>query len=68
MAWLDVQPGIDPDVNFGQYYYAYTRGNTMDRTDGGRIMKPVSKTFVLAAFTFLFVGIVAVVLLLPTLY
>jgi hypothetical protein len=50
MAWLDVQPGIDPDVNFGQYYYAYTRGNTMDRTDGGRIMKPVSKTFVLAAF------------------
>jgi hypothetical protein len=40
----------------------------MDRTDGRRIMKPVSKTFVLAAFTFLFVGIVAVVLLLPTLY
>jgi hypothetical protein len=68
MAWLDARPGIDQDLNFGQYYYAYARSNSMDQTGGGRTMKPVSKTFVLAAFTFLFVGIVAVVLLLPTLY
>jgi hypothetical protein len=68
MGWLDARPGIDRDMNFGEYYYAYTRGSAMDRTGGGQIMSPVSKTLVLAAFTFLFVGIVAVVLLLPTLY
>ena len=43
------------------------RRGIMDRT-GGQPMKPVSKAVVLAAFTFLFAGIVAVVLLLPTLY
>ena len=68
MGWLDARPGVDPDLSFGTHYYAYTRGTTMDRTDGGQIMRPVSRTLVLAAFAFLFVGIVAVVLLLPTLY
>ena len=68
MEWLDAHPGIDPGLNFGQYYYAHTGGSTMDRTGGGQTMEPVSKLVVLAAFTFLFVGIVAVVLLLPTLY
>ncbi len=68
MGWLDARPGIDRDLNFGEYYYGYTRGIAMDRTGSGRTMGPVSKSLVLAAFTFLFVGIVAVVLLLPTLY
>ena len=67
MEWFDARPGIDPDLNFGSRYYAYSRGSIMDR-NGGQTMKPVSKAVVLAAFTFLFAGIVAVVLLLPTLY
>ena len=68
MEWLDARPGIDPDLNFSTYYYTYARGSTMDRTGDGQAMKPVSKAIVLAAIAFLFVGIVAVVLLLPTLY
>jgi hypothetical protein len=40
----------------------------MDRSGGGQTMGPVSRLFVLAVFAFLFVGIVAVVLLLPSLY
>jgi hypothetical protein len=68
MGWLDARPGIDPDLRFGEYYYAYTRRSTMEQTSGGQTMRPVSKPIVLAAFAFLFVGIVAVVLLLPTLY
>ena len=68
MEWLDARPGIDPDMNFGKYYYAHPGGSTMDRTGGGPMMEPLSRTVVLAAFALLFVGIVAVVLLLPTLY
>jgi hypothetical protein len=68
MGWLDARPGIDSDMNFGKYYYAYTGGSIMDRTGGGKMMKHPSRTVVLAAFAFLFLGIVAVVLLLPALY
>jgi hypothetical protein len=68
MEWFDAKSGIDPDLNFGKYYYAYSGGSTMDQTGAGHSMAPISKAVVLAAFAFLFVGIVAVVLLLPTLY
>lgn len=40
----------------------------MNRTSDGDTMTPAGKAIVLAAIAFLFVGIVAVVLLLPTLY
>ena len=68
MQWLDARPGVDPDMNFGAHYYAYTRGSTMDRNGGGQTVDPVSRLLALAVFAFLFVGLVAVVLLLPTLY
>ena len=67
MEWLEARPGIGPDMNFGTHYYDHGR-STMDRNGGGQTIDPVSNIVVLAAFALLFVGIVAVVLLLPTLY
>ena len=68
MDWLDVRPGIDPDMNFGTYYYDHSRGSTIGRNSGVQKMALVSRLLVLAAVAFSFVGIVAVVLLLPALY